>query len=197
MKPIAGIETLDDLCKELHRIFESDYVNVEEVHSLMASYKSNPAHWAKFAKFDRYRYTRNLVDAGNGKFNLLIVCWNESQGSCIHDHADAHCFMKLLQGELTEVRFDWPSSSDEPESELKQLETNTLKLNEVAYINDSIGLHRVENRSHTEKAVSLHLYCPPYTKCHMFDQRTGHKSVCTVTFWSKYGERIPPVEASN
>lgn len=194
---IAGVETLDDLCKELYRIFESDHVNVEEVHALMASYKSNPADWDKYAKFDRYRYTRNLVDAGNGKFNLLIVCWNESQGSCIHDHADAHCFMKLLQGELTEVRFDWPSTSEETGSELRQLETNTLRLNEVAYINDSIGLHRVENRVHTETAVSLHLYCPPYQKCHMFDQRTGQKSTCPVTFWSKYGERVPPIETSN
>ncbi|GAB6032019.1 Cysteine dioxygenase [Chamberlinius hualienensis] len=196
MKPIEGIETLDDLCKELHRIFESDHVNIEEVHSVMSSYKSNPAHWDKFAKFDRYRYTRNLVDAGNGKFNLMILCWNESQGSCIHDHSDSHCFMKVIQGELAEVQFAWPSSSEESETELRQLETNMLHLNNVAYINDSIGLHRVENRSHSEKAVSLHLYCPPYQTCHMFDQRTGHKSVCTVTFWSKYGEKVPPVEAA-
>jgi len=185
------IESLDDLIKKLHEIFESDHINVEEVHSVMSSYKSNAEHWTKFAKFDRHRYTRNLVDSGNGKFNLMILCWNESQGSCIHDHADAHCFMKMLQGELSEIRFDWPTSSTENESELKQLGTSKLLLNDVCYINDSLGLHRVENPSHTETAVSLHLYCPPYKTCHMFDQRTGHKSECTVTFWSKYGEKTP------
>lgn len=49
------------------------------------------------------RYTRNLVDEGNGRFNLMVLCWGEGHGSAIHDHANAHCIMKILQGELCEV----------------------------------------------------------------------------------------------
>lgn len=56
---------------------------------------------------------------------------------------------------------------------------------------DSIGLHRVENGSHTEGAVSLHLYSPPFQTCQTFDQRTGHRNNVKMTFWSKYGERTP------
>lgn len=56
---------------------------------------------------------------------------------------------------------------------------------------DSIGLHRVENVSHTECAASLHLYSPPFQTCQTFDQRTGHKNTVKMTFWSKYGERTP------
>ncbi|KAG8593957.1 hypothetical protein GDO81_001007, partial [Engystomops pustulosus] len=56
---------------------------------------------------------------------------------------------------------------------------------------DSIGLHRVENPSHTETAVSLHLYSPPFDHCNTFDQRTGHKNKVKMTFWSKFGERTP------
>lgn len=56
---------------------------------------------------------------------------------------------------------------------------------------DSIGLHRVENVSHTECAASLHLYSPPFQTCQTFDQRTGHKNTVQMTFWSKYGERTP------
>lgn len=56
-------------------------------------------------------YTRNLVDDGNGKyFNLMILCWNEGKSSPIHDHAGAHCIMKVLAGELTETQYDWPRS---------------------------------------------------------------------------------------
>lgn len=51
MKP----ETLDDLIKVLHQIFESDNVNVEEVQNIMEAYDSNPQEWMKFAKFDQYR----------------------------------------------------------------------------------------------------------------------------------------------
>lgn len=30
------------------------------------------------------------------------------------------------------------------------------------YYTDNIGLHRVENPSHTKGAITLHLYTPPY-----------------------------------
>lgn len=59
------------------------------------------------------------------------------------------------------------------------------------HISDSIGLHRVENVSHTECAVSLHLYSPPFQTCQTFDQRTGHRNAVKMTFWSKYGDRTP------
>lgn len=190
---------MDDLIQELHRVFDSDEVNVEYVHNLLASYKSNPLEWKKFAKFDRYKYTRNLVDEGNGKFNLMLLCWGPSHTSTIHDHADAHCFMKMLAGSLQEVRFEWPKGEEaETEEGMVEIDRNVLKPNGVCYINDSLGLHRVENASHSEGAVSLHLYCPPFSACQIFDERTGKKMKCPVTFWSKFGKKVengPPKSA--
>lgn len=52
---VEEVHDLKQLTQELHRVFESDHVNVEYVRSLMSAYKSNPADWRKFAKFDRYR----------------------------------------------------------------------------------------------------------------------------------------------
>lgn len=49
------INNLSDLVRELNYIFESDHVNIELVHYVMKSYKSNPQDWKKFAKFNRYR----------------------------------------------------------------------------------------------------------------------------------------------
>ncbi|XP_060786791.1 cysteine dioxygenase type 1 isoform X1 [Neoarius graeffei] len=182
-------ETLDDLIKILHQIFESDNVNVEEVQSIMEAYESKPQEWKKFAKFDQYRYTRNLVNEGNGKFNLMILCWGEGHGSSIHDHTDSHCFLKLLQGQLKETLFEWPDGK--AHDEMIQKSQHILRENQCAYINDSIGLHRVENVSHTECAVSLHLYSPPFQHCQTFDQRTGHKNTVKMTFWSKFGKKTP------
>jgi cysteine dioxygenase len=57
-KPCAEmpvISTLEDLIRELHVVFQSETVNVEHVQQLMATYKSNPADWRKYAKFDRCR----------------------------------------------------------------------------------------------------------------------------------------------
>uniref|UniRef100_A0AAY4DQD3 Cysteine dioxygenase n=1 Tax=Denticeps clupeoides TaxID=299321 RepID=A0AAY4DQD3_9TELE len=184
-------QTLDELIQILHKIFEGDEINVEEVQNIMESYESNPQEWVKYAKFDQYRYTRNLVDEGNGKFNLMILCWGEGHGSSIHDHTDSHCFMKLLQGQLKETLFEWPGGR--AQGTMVQKSQRVLQENQCAYINDSIGLHRVENVSHTECAVSLHLYSPPFQQCQAFDQRTGHKNTVKMTFWSKYGERTPVV----
>lgn len=182
-------ESLDDLIKILHKLFEGDTVNVDEVQSVMESYDTKPQEWMKYAKFDPHRYTRNLVDEGNGKFNLMILCWGEGHGSSIHDHTDSHCFMKLLQGQLKETLFEWPDAKNH--GDMVQKSQRTLQENQVAYINDSIGLHRVENFSHTECAASLHLYSPPFQTCQTFDQRTGHKNPVKMTFHSKYGQRTP------
>ncbi|CAL9708076.1 unnamed protein product [Knipowitschia caucasica] len=182
-------KSLNELIAILHKLFESDSINVDEVQQIMESYESNPQDWKKFAKADQYRYTRNLVDEGNGKFNLMLLCWGEGHGSSIHDHSDSHCFMKLLQGQLKETLFEWPDGK--PQGEMVQKSQRILVENKVAYINDSIGLHRVENGSHTEPAVSLHLYSPPFQTCQTFDQRTGHKNTVKMTFWSKFGQRTP------
>ncbi|XP_043265021.1 cysteine dioxygenase type 1 [Colletes gigas] len=188
------VSTLRELIDALHEAFETDNVNIDLVQDLMASYRSNPLEWKKYAKFDRYRYTRNLVDEGNGRFNLMVLCWGEGHGSAIHDHANAHCVMKILQGELCETRYAWPvkhennKENDEPE-ELKELVRNTVGLNEICYINDSLGLHRVENPSAVNPAVSLHLYSPPFNSCSVFNKQTGQRSSSKVTFWSIYGEK--------
>ncbi|EDW01727.1 cysteine dioxygenase type 1 [Drosophila grimshawi] len=195
-----AVDTLPDLVKALHREFESNYVNIEMVNHLMLAYKSNPKEWRKYAKFDRYTYTRNLVDAGNGKFNLLILCWGEGHSSSVHDHADSHCFMKMLKGELREKRYRYPNRPDNDrvqqqeqhgeidDRSLVEMGETPIPLNDVAYINDNLGLHRVENPSHADTSVSLHLYCPPFDTCSIF-QENCKKTTAKVTFWSKYGVR--------
>jgi len=189
-KTIKPPQSLQELTDELKKIFDEDKVNIEYVKTLMESYESNAADWKKFAKFDQFRYTRNLVDEGNGKFNLMILCWNESQGSCIHSHANSHCFLKVLSGGIREEIFEWPDESA-GEEEMHMTRKMVYNKNQVTYINDSIGLHRMENPSHCEKGVTLHLYSPPFKMCSTFDQKTGHMTEIPMTFWSKYGEKIP------
>ncbi|CAH2056514.1 unnamed protein product, partial [Iphiclides podalirius] len=246
------IDGLETLLRELHKVFSREHVNVQDVQKLMVAYKSNPKDWKKYAKFDRFRYTRNLVDAGNGAFNVMILCWGPGHASAIHDHADSHCFMKLLSGSLEEVRYEWPNHVEPEvmrklktkkscctgckekavEDKLSELnircqndhcrnfggksdsleigETNgdieqydaqkmeeigrtALEVNDVCYINDALGLHRMENPSYVDGAVSLHLYCPPFDSCRMFDARTGKPTEIKVTFWSMYGKKIKRV----
>ncbi|ESO86570.1 hypothetical protein LOTGIDRAFT_204525 [Lottia gigantea] len=182
-------KSLEELIQELHKIFAHEKVNVDYVQRLMTLYISNKREWKKYAKSDPHRYTRNLVDEGNGKFNLMLLCWGEAHGSSIHSHANSHCFLKVLDGKVREELYDWPSESST--TEMKPRAINEYETPCCTYINDNLGLHRIENPSHSDPAVTLHLYSPPFSECDSFDQRTGHKQKCKVTFWSKFGQRTP------
>jgi cysteine dioxygenase len=181
--------SLNELIELIYQAFATNEVDVDYVNTIMTNYKGNIKEWAPYMKFQPNKYTRNLVDAGNGKFNVMILCWAESQGSSIHSHSNSHCFMKCIQGKLVETKYAWPSNEDVAKEEPMHIIRRTeLAEGDVAYINDSIGLHRVENPSHTDTAMTLHLYVPPYFHCNTYDERTSRINEAHVTFYSVGGK---------
>ncbi|KAK3318684.1 RmlC-like cupin domain-containing protein [Apodospora peruviana] len=170
----------------------SDDVDVEYLTRLMAEYDSNPEEWSRFAMDDAHQaYTRNLVDEGNGKSNLLVLVWSPGKGSPIHDHGKAHCLMKILRGNLTETRYAFPDKGKE--GPMKVISEKVHEENKVAYMADELGVHRVSNQG-SDFAVSLHLYTPPNVArggCHIFNPNTGKKChVKKCGYYSAYGSRL-------
>lgn len=147
----------------------------------MKSYRSVNSEWERFALGDPSRaYTRNLVDECNGRANLLVLVWNPQKASPVHCHSNAHCLMKVLSGQLQETLYEWPSGASpmtpqpatkedliprrtsQHEGAMTVKRESTLERDDVTYISDALGLHRISNPSETEVAVSLHLYTPPW-----------------------------------
>jgi len=180
---------MDKLIKDIGEVFKDDEINTEDIRRILSNYKSNPLDWKKYAHFDAHKYTRNLVDEGNGKYNMLILCWGPGMASSIHDHTNSHCFVKVLDGSLTETLYDWPNEG-EKDVPLNKKKESTYGVNEVTYMSDEIGLHRMENPSHSDGCVTLHLYIPAYDTCKIFDERTGRNSKSVVTFYTKYGQKV-------
>lgn len=149
-------------------------IDVAKVKLLMEKYTLDEAHWGRFALADASKgYTRNGLLNINGNANLLILVWSPGKGLAIHDHANAHCCMKVLKGELTEELYDVPTHEGTMRCRLKSV----LKRDEVGYISDQIGLHRISNDTR-EFAVSLHLYTPPYALlygCSMYELKTARR----------------------
>ncbi|KAH8894120.1 cysteine dioxygenase [Thozetella sp. PMI_491] len=171
----------------------SDDVDIAELTRLMEEYTTTEAEWSRYAMGDESRgYTRNLVDEGNGKSNLLVLVWSPGKGSPIHDHGNAHCLMKILKGNLTETRYAFPGESGSG-GPMRVISEKTYKEDRVAYMADELGVHRVWNRG-SDFAVSLHLYTPPNVArggCHIFDANTGKKShVSKCGYYSAYGQRV-------
>ncbi|KAI0379817.1 cysteine dioxygenase type I [Hypomontagnella monticulosa] len=173
----------------------SDDVDVEDLTHAMERYISNEQEWSKYAMANaNMAYTRNLVDEGNGKANLLVLVWTPGKASPIHDHGNAHCLMKILRGNLTETRYDFPDGDNQRPMQLK---SETIhKENAVAYMADELGLHRMSNQG-SDYAVSLHLYTPPNVAkygCNIFNPKTGemtHINKCGN--YSAFGQRVVKV----
>ncbi|KAF2455899.1 RmlC-like cupin domain-containing protein [Lineolata rhizophorae] len=189
---------VEDLRKELGAGgIDSEDVDPNVLQLLMRQYVSKVDDWQQYALSDFSRpYTRNLVDKGNGKSNLLVLVWTPGRGSAIHDHAGAHCIMKVLKGHLKESLYPWrePTTGGEsPRAALEPIQETLYDENEVTYISDKIGLHKISNPSREEVAVSLHLYTPPNAAmygCHTFDETTGRCSKVHQPNFSEYGHRL-------
>lgn len=194
--------SFDQLVQDINKVLgpcngiDSEGIDVEELKSVMRAYESDEKEWHKYAFADYSRgYTRNLVDKGNGKSNLLILVWTPGKASPIHDHANAHCVMRILKGKLTETIYGWPCQSGKngamdcatgpsslypstqhtcSRSQAGELEPAALDVKRettyeeggVTYMSDRLGLHRIANPSDSEPAVSLHLYTPPNAAKH-------------------------------
>jgi len=179
---------------------DSDDVDPINIQRLMECYESNAMEWNKYALGDPSRkYTRNLVDEGNGKSNLLILVWTPGKGSAIHDHANAHCVMKVLEGSLQETLYSWPEKdkvAHGQESPLQVTKQTTYHENEVAYMSDKLGLHSISNPDPHNFAVSLHLYTPPnatHFGFSIFDERTGQSQhIKQCDFYSRKGKKDLP-----
>jgi cysteine dioxygenase len=177
--PSSGIDSAD--------------VDVEDLMAAMREYDSRNEHeWEKYALNDPTRhYTRNGVDNINHKANLLILVWNQGKGSLIHDHANAHCIVKILKGSLKEELYHPPTDSQCP-SELALKKVSHYTTNDVSYMSDELGLHRMMNPSDTEVAVSLHLYTPPYASkygCRVFNEDGTNHKVNLSNLYSDKGKR--------
>lgn len=138
-------------------------VDDKELRSVMEDYLSNEKEWEKYALADGSRpYTRNLVDKGNGKSNIvsklepecstsltfskLILVWSPGKASPVHDHSGAHCLMKILKGSLKETLYAWPDQSlikqgiSAPPAVMKETIYNA---NEVAYISGMLPVYKL------------------------------------------------------
>ncbi|KAJ2997382.1 hypothetical protein HDV02_005579 [Globomyces sp. JEL0801] len=176
-----------------------DTADVPRIQELLKAYQSNPEEWKQYAMKNEAggtKYTRNLVDDGNGKFNLMILVWDPNVASPIHDHANSHCLVKVLDGKLTESLYEMPSGEGRRDSKLDMCEkplplikSSEYSVDQVSYMHDKLGLHSISNKT-ASHSVSLHLYSPPYEYCNTFCPVTSEVRKSTkCTFYSVNGKR--------
>ena len=183
--------------KTLMEILESEFArnrgiegNVARLSKILESYRSNAQEWKDYALFDPAKYTRNLVDDGNGKYNLIIQCWSPGQESMVQNFSDSHCIFKILHGELTDTLYEAPTSSSTVPIAMNIKKESVHVANEVSYISNKIGLQNLCNKSNGP-TVSLHLFSPPLNEAQIYSPKTSRSSSSgKFVLHSKYGELI-------
>lgn len=111
----------------------------------------NNSDWLQYITINPHHYHRSKVYS-NDDFEIYVITWNANQKSKIHDHASNGCYMLLLQGDLIEEI----TTEDE-----RVVRVTNYTENNIAYIDNSMGYHRIINPSDKNIAVSLHIYSPP------------------------------------
>jgi len=138
--------------------------HIEHITRLLEPVRINPKEWQQYTKFVDQRYTRTLVGYDE-HFVMLMLCWEKGQVSPIHDHTGASCWVKCLDGEMSETVY----TLEEGGSKLDVASRTIFGENEVAYMNDEKGVHSMGNAAQDEVAVTLHVYSPPYMMANAFD----------------------------
>lgn len=94
----------------------------------------------------------NHVIVQNDLIKIVLIRWDPGAECNIHGHSEGGCVLKVLKGKIVEKRY----SAD---SEKKLLSEGTYYEDNIAYIDDLMGLHSVAN-PFEEPAISLHMYTP-------------------------------------
>lgn len=133
--------------------------------------------WSKYFFFENSNYTRNAV-IHNELFSLIILCWDKGASSAIHDHPCEGCWIVGIEGSIEEIRYVQLN-----DGKLKEENSFILNPGEMNWMHDSIGFHKVRNSSATEKAVTLHIYSPPFQMCKGMKE-DGQFWFCEPKFYS-------------
>ena len=94
----------------------------------------------------------NHVLVQNDLIKIVLIRWNPGDECNIHGHAERGCVFKVLEGKIVEKRFS-------ANVEQRQLAQGTYEKDNIAYIDDIMGLHCVGN-PFSEPAITLHMYTP-------------------------------------
>ncbi|AUC84076.1 hypothetical protein CW731_01665 [Polaribacter sp. ALD11] len=150
-------QALSDLITALSEGERTTYNHI--IHST----KLNANAFEKYASWSNECYTRNCI-VDNEKFELILICWCKGHRTSIHDHGGEECWVKVIEGEFKETIY----KQDEV-GKLIVFKSTISKPNDITYMKDFMGFHRLENIS-KKRSMSLHLYAKPIRKCNVFNE---------------------------
>lgn len=151
------IRTISEL---IERLEETDHEQHKKVISSMDIPKEE---FMPFAYWKEKGYARNCIKRTKD-YELLLLCWNPGDKTPVHGHDGQDCWVYLVDGEMTEIRYQ----ADDEEN-LTKTHTETLTGRRLTYMRDEMGYHMIKNNTN-QRAMTLHIYALPIDECEVFDE---------------------------
>jgi cysteine dioxygenase len=151
------LQTVNELITALSEAERATY------NHIIRSIRFHENAFEKYSSWSDECYTRNCI-IDNEKFELILICWCQGHRTSIHDHGGEECWVKVIEGEFKETIYKKKETDG-----LAIVKTSISKPDEVTYMKDFMGFHRLENLSN-KRSLSLHLYAKPIRKCNVFNE---------------------------
>lgn len=151
-----------------------DRIPLEDLRDLLADTKLTSQDVCDHMIFCDDHYARNLLRSGP-QYYALLLCWKPGQASPIHDHRGASCGVRVLEGVVTERKYQRHPA--------KGLEESCVNVYEAGYVCGSFDLdiHSICNEG-SKNLVTLHVYSPSLTNIHIYSLKDGAVEVFTDPF---------------
>jgi len=177
-----SVKEFENTLREAILSYETFEEKRDAIREELEKHSLQNLNWDRFCFFEEGKYTRNAV-IHNDLFSMLILCWEKGCITPIHNHPCDGCFIIGVLGTLEEKKFV------KKETGLEMYEYTTIKKGDINWMHDSIGLHQVSNPSSNERAVTIHIYNPPYNVCKGYNIG-GQNWNCSPKFYSINGKRM-------
>lgn len=162
--------------EHLHKlIIQLSNASLEDYNSILKTFDFDGIDLLPFQSWSAKKYTRNCLHR-DADFELILLCWEEGQETSIHGHDGEDCWVYLLNGAMEEVLY---TMNDE--HELCHESTHSIATNQLTFMNDKIGYHKLKN-TNPGRSMSLHLYAKPIDHCRFFDENSKQFIQKTLTF---------------
>lgn len=140
----------------------SDMLSVDDIRFFHDAFTLTPDDIQPYRHFSDAKFCRNKIYS-DPYCELLLLCWQSTQRSRIHNHRGSHCGVRVLQGVATETLFHQTSHGL-----IYPGATRELCAGHFAFSSDH-DIHQISNlQSEDEDLVTLHLYSPPLRRMELF-----------------------------
>ena len=150
-----------------------------DVLEVIRTHRVDPQELERYVVWNDEHYTRHLVYRDD-RYQMILLGWGVGQVTPVHDHDGQRCWMLVDRGRLEITDFAWKEGGGPPRllnHEVIGGETGSLHVDMCACV------HRIENRgSWGERAMSLHIYSRPFSRCGTYCTETGTREVGDLQF---------------